>query len=146
MEHSEILKYVLDRLRSSVYRYHPLADGVSYFNRVEPQYYLNGNDMAKNKRRAKKPRADRRRRKMLLPTKRGTKRVVVSGSRTASQLGKYMAAVGVFLRSGDTEALEQFAGESIAGHRLITDPETLSSLAQAGALQLDTIYAVESSS
>ena len=45
-----------------------------------------------------------------------------------------------------SSALEEFEGQSIAGHLLITDPETLSVLAQAGALQLDEIYALPESS
>jgi len=56
-----------------------------------------------------------------------------------------MSAVGKYLRTGDTDALDVFEGQSIAGHRLITDPYTLSSLAQAGALQLDEIYALPES-
>ena len=57
-----------------------------------------------------------------------------------------MSAVGQYLRTGKTEALHEFEGQSIAGHPLITDPDTLSSLAQAGALQLDEIYALPESS
>jgi hypothetical protein len=102
--------------------------------------------MPSDKRGAKKPKADRRRRKMLLPTKRGTKAVVIRGSRKASELGRYLSGVGNFLRSGDTDALDEFEGRSIGGRKLITDPDTLTSLAQAGALQLDDIYAPESSS
>jgi hypothetical protein len=56
-----------------------------------------------------------------------------------------MAAVGKFLRTGETEDLDEFEGQSIAGHRLITDPHELTELAEAGTLQLDSIYAVESS-
>jgi hypothetical protein len=51
---------------------------------------------------------------------------------------------GKYLRTGETDALQQFAGKSLAGHPLITDPEQLSALAQAGALQLDEIYALPS--
>ncbi len=90
--------------------------------------------------------ADRRRRDMLVPTSRGATPVVIHGSTEASQLGRYMSAVGKYLRTGETDALEEFAGQSIAGHFLITDPEQLSSLAQAGALQLDQIYALPESS
>ena len=88
---------------------------------------------------------DRRRRSMLIPTLGGVAPVIVSGSMQASQLGRYMSAVGNYLRTGDTDALEEFEGQSIAGHRLITDPDTLSSLAQAGSLQLEDIYAVPES-
>jgi|SRR5271169_202105 len=90
--------------------------------------------------------ADRRRRNMLIPTGRGTTPVAIHGSEQASQLGRYMSAVGHFLRTGNTDALDEFEGRSIAGHTLITDPDTLTSLAQAGALQLDAIYALPESS
>ncbi len=90
--------------------------------------------------------ADRRRRDMLVPTSRGATPVVIHGSTEASRLGRYMSAVGRYLRTGDTDALGEFEGQSIAGHPLITDPEMLSSLAQAGALQLDEIYALPESS
>jgi hypothetical protein len=76
--------------------------------------------------------ADRRRRNMLIPTSKGAAPVAIYGSTQASQLGRYMSAVGKYLRTGKTDALEEFAGQSIAGHPLITDPEQLSSLAQAG--------------
>jgi len=83
---------------------------------------------------------------MLLPTTYGTIPVVLKGSEQASILGRYMSAVGKFLHTGDSEALDEFEGQSIAGHALITDPDTLSLLAQAGALQLEDIYAPEPSS
>jgi hypothetical protein len=57
-----------------------------------------------------------------------------------------MSAVGRYLRTGETRGLSKFKRKSIAGHVLITDPEILSSLAQAGALTLDEIYATPESS
>jgi hypothetical protein len=95
---------------------------------------------------ARPTKADRRLRDMLIPTSGGTSPVVVRGSAQASLLGKYMAVVGNYLRSGDSEGLEEFEGKSIGGHRLITDPDALDSLAQAGSLQLDEIYALPESS
>jgi hypothetical protein len=97
----------------------------------------------KHTRRTKPDRLDRA---MRLPTARGISPVVVHGSNKASLLGRYMSAVGHYLRTGDTNGLNEFEGQSISGHRLITDPETLSSLAQAGALTLDEIYAMPESS
>lgn len=97
-------------------------------------------------RRTRPTKADRRRRDMLMPTALGTAPVVVRGSRQASQLGRYMSAVGKYLRTGDADALGEFRGKSIGSQPFITDAETLSSLAQAGALTLDEIYALPESS
>lgn len=96
--------------------------------------------------RGKATKADRRRRDMLVPTTIGNAPVTVRGSKQASQLGRYMSAVSKYLRTGDVDALAEFEGQSVAGHLLITDPDMLSSLAQAGALTLDEIYAVPEAS
>lgn len=90
--------------------------------------------------------ADWRVRNMLVPTAKGVAPASIRGSKQASQLGRYMSAVGKYLITGDASGLEEFEGQSIAGHNLITDPDTLSSLAQAGALELDRIYAPPESS
>jgi hypothetical protein len=89
---------------------------------------------------------DRRRRDMLILTPQGTMPVAIYGSKKASQLGLYFSAVGNFLRSGDADALREFEGQSIAGHALITDLTTLTSLAEAGALKLDEVYATPEAS
>src|SRR5438270_2873410 len=47
--------------------------------------------------------ADRRARKMLVPTRNGPTPVEIRGSKRASQLGRYMSAVGIFLRKGKTD-------------------------------------------
>lgn len=94
----------------------------------------------------KATKADRRKRNMKIPTTVGNVPATVRGSKQASQLGRYMSAVGKYLRTGDLEGLAKFEGQSIAGHVLITDPDLLSSLAQAGALTLDEIYAVSEAS
>jgi hypothetical protein len=57
-----------------------------------------------------------------------------------------MSAVGRYLRTGEIEDLAKFKRKSIAGHVLIIDPDILSSLAQAGALTLDEIYAAPEAS
>jgi hypothetical protein len=96
--------------------------------------------------RGKPTKADRRSREMLVPTTLGNSPVTVRGSKQASQLGRYMSAVSKYLRTGDVDGLAEFEGQSIAGHALITDADLLSSLAQAGALTLDEIYAVPEAS
>jgi hypothetical protein len=98
--------------------------------------------------RTKPTRADRRRRNMLIPTLRGTEPIAIRGSEEASRLGRYMSAVGQYLKTGNTDALQEFHGQSIgSGHRpLITDPTTLNQLAESGSIQLDSIYALSESS
>ena len=108
--------------------------------------YLGGELRRVENGRTEPTKTDRRYRQMLIPTSRGAVPALIRGSQKASQLGRYMSAVGKFLRTGDTDALEEFEGQTIAGRQLITDPDVLSSLAQAGALQLDQIYALPESS
>jgi len=105
-----------------------------------------GSELRRYEGRALPTKADRRRRNMLVPTALGTSPVAVRGSKQATQLGKYMSAVAKYLRTGDTDALAEFQGGSIGKYPLITDPDTLGALAQAGALQLDEIYAVPGAS
>jgi len=62
------------------------------------------------------------------------------GSRSASLLGKYSAAVQKYLRTGDSSVLAPFAGKRVAGHELVTDPQILLALAKAGELRLDDLY------
>jgi hypothetical protein len=70
--------------------------------------------------RTKPTRADRRRRNMLIPTLRGMKPNTLRGSEEASQLGRYMSALGKYLKTGSTDALRKFEGQSIGGHRLLS--------------------------
>jgi hypothetical protein len=85
---------------------------------------------------------DRRVRQMYVLTSEGNISEAIRGSEKASQLGKYMAAVGRFLRTGDADGLAEFEGQSIAGHRLITDPDQLVTLAESGSVQIESIYAL----
>jgi hypothetical protein len=88
---------------------------------------------------------DRFRRDLQIPTALGPARVPVYGSKAASELSKYANAINRYLRTGDTSRLRPFQGRTIRSGRerieLITDPATLSSLAQAGALRVDQLYA-----
>lgn len=109
--------------------------------------YLGSELRTKRGNRQTKPtKNDRRTRRMLIPTALGNSPIRVHGSKQASALGKYMSAVGQYLRTGDTEALKEFDGKSISGTPLITDPQTLTSLGEAGSLQLDQIYALPEAS
>lgn len=85
-------------------------------------------------------RVDRKRRRMKLPTRHGFEPITVRGSRLASLLGRYTSAVGHFLQTGDVDRLQEFEGRKLNKHPLITDPEILTELAEAGELQLDELY------
>lgn len=88
---------------------------------------------------------DRFRRDLQIPTAVGLVTVAVYGSKNAKLVSDYLNAVAAFLRTGDKTLLKPFKGKVLKarGHdiALETDPQTLSTLAQAGALQVDHLYA-----
>jgi hypothetical protein len=113
---------------------------------------------AKFKREALKKRAIRKRgrkwivnpdlrRQMLLYSEGQEKTITVSGYRRARSVGKYLAAVGNFLRSNDIKYLEPFHGRGvtdIAGkrHLFLTDPNSLYRLVSAGDQAFERIYKI----
>jgi len=88
---------------------------------------------------------DRFRRDLQVPTALGPLAVPIYGSKNAKEISNYLSAIALYLRKGDASRLERFQGKTVGvrGQKieLITDPETLSSLALAGALQFDQLYA-----
>jgi hypothetical protein len=88
---------------------------------------------------------DKFRRDLQVPTALGPVAVPIYGSKNAKEISDYLNAVALYLRKGDASRLERFKGKPVGvrGQKveLITDPETLSSLALAGALQFDQLYA-----
>lgn len=88
---------------------------------------------------------DRFRRDLQIPTVLGPTTVPIYGSKNAREISNYLNAIALYLRKGDASRLERFKGKTVGvrGQKieLITDPETLSSLALAGALQFDQLYA-----
>jgi hypothetical protein len=80
-------------------------------------------------------------REMFVITALGPVPVSVRGSVAASQLGKHAAAVQHFLRTGDSSKLAAFQGKRVGNHELIVDTRLLSTLAEAGALRLEDLYA-----
>src|SRR5438045_9032804 len=85
--------------------------------------YLGAELRTRRQGRTKATKNDRRRRRMLIPTAVGNSPITVRGSKQASLLGRYMSAVGNYLRTGDAEPLKQFEEQSISGTPLITDTE-----------------------
>jgi len=89
-------------------------------------------------------RSDRLARHLWLHTEAGKIEITVRGSRAASRVAHYMAAVDQYLRSGDDAALREFEGESIragkTAHAFLTDRDALERLAFAGEISFDRLY------
>jgi len=88
---------------------------------------------------------DKLRRELQVPTALGLTTVPIRGNKSATQVAKYLNAVGAYLRKGEEGQLKKFRGMKVGPKNqqieLITDPRTLSSLAEAGALRIDQLYA-----
>lgn len=66
--------------------------------------------------------------------------VSVRSSKQAQLASEHLIAVGRFIRTGDTEWLKPFVGKRVAGVELLTDPDRLHELADAGLIKLDALY------
>ena len=66
--------------------------------------------------------------------------VSVRSSKQAHLASKHLIAVGRFLRTGDNELLKPFIGKSVGGVELLTDPDRLRELDDAGLVRLDNLY------
>lgn len=94
--------------------------------------------------RAAKPR-DKLERELLLYDQRGSYRVTVRSSTTASRISEYHNVVRHFVLTGDPSRLQAFDGKFIidAGgkrHRFLADPQAIRELARAGTFGFDSIY------
>jgi hypothetical protein len=90
-------------------------------------------------------RADNLLRVLMVPATDGKREVAVRGSRHASLLGKYWAAVNRFLETGDRSQLEEFHGRHIKAANgeqilLITDRNELKRLGSAGVISFHDMY------
>ena len=87
---------------------------------------------------------DRIPRTLRILTAEGIEIVTVRDSRTATKLGQYMNAVGIYAGTGDGSAVERFKGKSFrAGgktYTFITDPVTIARLGSVGALPIEGLY------
>lgn len=91
-------------------------------------------------------RPDTRLRFLLILVVQGVREVTIRGSREASQIGKFWAAVQRYLQTGDDSALTKFRGRYVtdtSGNRyfFLTDLRQLDRLASAGVLSFESIYA-----
>lgn len=89
---------------------------------------------------------DRLARRLRFLTPRGITEVTVRNSRTASRIAAYWSAVDHYLKTGDASRLRPFRGKSVRfeklGHPFVTDPRTLSRLANAGETAFEDLYAL----
>jgi hypothetical protein len=94
--------------------------------------------------------ADRLPRPMRLLDDKGRRPGLVRGSKAASLLGRYNAALSKFFSAnekyaGDESLLEPFRGKRVGGLELLTYPKQLLELAEAGELRFgDDLYAAPS--
>jgi hypothetical protein len=66
--------------------------------------------------------------------------VLVHSLKKAQLASQHLNAVGRFLRTGDVELLKPFDGKRVGGVELLTDPDRLGVLADAGLVKLDGLY------
>jgi hypothetical protein len=80
---------------------------------------------------------------MTVLTSLGPITVVVHNSRERKLLGQYNLALRMFRagEDGAAAALKAFEGKTVGGQALITDPDLLILLEEAGQLDFDTLYA-----
>jgi hypothetical protein len=70
----------------------------------------------------------------------GYEPVVVRSSKRAHLASEHLIAVGRFLRTGDPGLLNPFGGKRVGRVELLTDPDRLQILADAGLVKLDALY------
>jgi hypothetical protein len=83
---------------------------------------------------------------LKIATPDGLREIGVRGSRQASALGQYAAAVERYLSTGDFAPLAQFSGKGVRDDKgnmvtFLTDRVLLKKLASAGELSYESIYA-----
>jgi hypothetical protein len=72
--------------------------------------------------------------------------ISVRSSKQAQLASAHLIAVGMFLgsipspRRGDIDLLRPFIGKRVGGVELLTDPDRLGELADAGLIKLDALY------
>jgi hypothetical protein len=88
--------------------------------------------------------SDRLTRHVWLLTETGKVEVAVRGSRPASRVARYMAAVHRYLETGDRGPLDKFQGKAIHARNqkyfFLTDSEALDRLANAGEVSFERLY------
>ncbi len=70
----------------------------------------------------------------------GYESVLVRSSKQAQLASAHLVAANRYLRTGDIEWLKPFIGKRVGGVELLTDPDGLQILADAGMIKLDALY------
>lgn len=87
---------------------------------------------------------DRLHRRMRVLTAAGLAAIDAPGSKAASEIAGYWAAVQRYLRTGDDGPLRAFrrkrAGRGRQALRFVTDPDTIERLALAGEVEFEDLY------
>jgi len=85
-------------------------------------------------------------RTLYMLTAQGKIAVTVRGSRAASRIAQYWVAVDHFLKTGKTNLLYSFRGQSVRAGKVaypfITNPNTLRRLGYAGEVSFEDLYAL----
>jgi lambda repressor-like predicted transcriptional regulator len=90
--------------------------------------------------------SDRLLRVLAIPTSDGIREIALRDSKQASILGQYWDAVQRYLQTGNESSLQTFRGKHLIdanGTRteLLTDPNELNRLGNAGVLSFESLYA-----
>jgi hypothetical protein len=90
----------------------------------------------------KATKSDRLPERVMILTERGPMFVDVRSSIERSRLSRYYIALRKWraAEDGAQDELSKFKGLTVAGHELITDPDTLIRLEEAGQLDFDAFY------
>jgi len=91
-------------------------------------------------RRYSATRGDTLRRDLSVLGSEGYVAVTVRSWKQAQLASEHLNGVGRFLRTGDSEWLKPFVGKRVGGVELLTDPDRLRELADAGLVKLDALY------
>lgn len=77
---------------------------------------------------------------MRLITAEGIQAVPIADPHERSIVGGHANAVAQFLATGETKPLAPYEGVSLAGRRLLTDPDAIEAWAAQSELEFEDVY------
>lgn len=104
-----------------------------------------GSALEKRNGRFSAKKSDQLLRVLKVPSADGTREIAVRGSKRASLLGEYWAALQRYLETGDASRLAEFRGKSVKAADgteipLLTDRAELNRMGSAGVLSFESLY------